>query len=315
MNMELISGTVDQSLLREVEEVGPLIGNTPLFEIRRLYQRKGVRIYAKMEWQQLGGSVKSRPAYNIIRRAVIDGALNRDRILLDASSGNTGIAYAAIGAAIGIKVSICLPENASEERKLLLRMYGAEVILTSRFGSTDEAQQIARDLNLSNPDLYFYADQYNNDSNWRSHYRSTGGEVYRQTSGKITHFVAGLGTTGTFTGTGRRLREVNPSIQLVSLQPDSALHGLEGWKHLETAVVPGIYDSTLADEQLSIDTFEAYDLIREVARTEGLILSPSSAANLSGAIRVADGLDRGTVVTVFPDNAEKYGDVIRSLIS
>lgn len=315
MNMELISGTVDHSLLREVEEVGPLIGNTPLFEIRRLYQRKGVRIYAKMEWQQLGGSVKSRPAYNIIRRAVIDGALNRDRILLDASSGNTGIAYAAIGAALGIKVSICLPENASEERKLLLRMYGAEVILTSRFGSTDEAQQIARDLHRSNPDLYFYADQYNNDSNWRAHYRSTGGEVYRQTAGKITHFVAGLGTTGTFTGTGRRLREVNPSIRLIALQPDSALHGLEGWKHLETAIVPGIYDSTLADEQLSVDTFEAYDLIRETARIEGLILSPSSAANLSGAIRVADGLDHGTVVTVFPDNAEKYGDVLRSLIS
>jgi S-sulfo-L-cysteine synthase (O-acetyl-L-serine-dependent) len=312
--MEMISAGIDTGLIRDVEAIAPLVGNTPLFPIRHLLRKPGVRLFAKLEWQQLGGSVKSRPAFNIIRRAVTDGLLTRDRILLDASSGNTGIAYAAIGAALGLKVSICIPENASEERKLLLRMYGAEVILTSRFGSTDEAQQIARQLHAEYPERYFYADQYNNEANWRAHYRSTGAEVYRQTGGGITHFVAGLGTTGTFTGTGRRLKEVNPDIRLIALQPDSALHGLEGWKHLETAVVPGIYDPGLADEQHPVDTFEAYDLIREAARFEGLMLSPSSAANLAGALKVAGKLEEGIVVTVFADNAEKYGEVIRSLI-
>jgi len=309
----MIVQELDVNWIEKLDNISHFIGNTPLFPIKNLHTNQKVKIFAKLEWQQLGGSVKSRPAFNIIKNAILEGYLTSEKSLLDASSGNTGIAYAAIGAALGIKVTICLPENASEERKTILKAYGAEIIYTSKYGSTDEAQEIAEDMYSKHPEKYYYARQYQNDSNWKAHYLTTAEEIWKQTRGEITHFVAGLGTTGTFTGTGRRLLELNPDIHLTSLQPDAALHGLEGWKHLETAIVPTIYDSTIAHQKLEIDTFQAYDTIREVASKEGLLLSPSAAANLAGVLKVASQIDEGTVVTVFPDNAEKYGEVLKNL--
>lgn len=309
----MITQEIDLKLTEQLDVIGKFIGNTPLFPITRLHANENVKIFAKLEWQQLGGSVKSRPAFNIIKNAILSGELSPEKRLLDATSGNTGIAYAAIGAALGIPVTICLPENASEERKTILKAYGAEIIFTSKFGSTDEAQEIAQELSEKNPDKYYYARQYQNEANWKAHYHTTAEEIWRQTNGEITHFVAGLGTTGTFTGSGRRLRELNPDIRLISLQPDSALHGLEGWKHLETAIVPTIYDPTIAHQNLEMDTYNAYDTIKRVAATEGLLISPSAAANLNGALQVADQLDAGVIVTVFPDNAEKYSEVINNL--
>lgn len=309
----MITQEIDLKLTEQLDVIGKFIGNTPLFPITRLHANENVKIFAKLEWQQLGGSVKSRPAFNIIKNAILNGELSPEKRLLDATSGNTGIAYAAIGAALGIPVTICLPENASEERKTILKAYGAEIIFTSKFGSTDEAQEIAQELSLKNPDKYYYARQYQNEANWKAHYHTTAEEIWRQTNGEITHFVAGLGTTGTFTGSSRRLRELNPDIRLISLQPDSALHGLEGWKHLETAIVPTIYDPTIAHQNLEMDTYNAYDTIKQVAAKEGLLISPSAAANLNGALQVADQLDAGVIVTVFPDNAEKYSEVINNL--
>jgi S-sulfo-L-cysteine synthase (O-acetyl-L-serine-dependent) len=306
----MITENINIELETRVKELSKLIGNTPIFRINKLFVKEGVEIYAKQEWQQLGGSVKARPAFNIISEAIKNGDLFPGRHLLDASSGNTAIAYAAIGAALGIPVTICLPENASEERKTTLRAYGVNIIFTSKFGGTDEAQDRARELYSINPDKYFYADQYSNENNWKAHYNNTALEIYRQTEGAVTHFVTGLGTTGSFTGTSRRLKELNPSIKAISLQPDAALHGLEGWKHLETNVVPGIYDHTLADENLDIDTYVAYELIKKAANDEGLLLSPSSAANLVGAIKVAQNIKEGVVVTLLPDNGEKYWEVL-----
>lgn len=288
------------------------VGNTPLFEVRQLFRKKNVALYAKQEWRQLSGSVKARAAYAIFRDAINKGLLNPDKILLDATSGNTGIAYARIGKSLGIPVTLCLPENASPERKAILQSLGAELILTSRFEGTDGAQEIARSLSEKDPDRYFYADQYKNENNWKAHYYGTAEEIIDALP-DITHFVAGLGTTGTFVGTGRRLKKYNPPIQLISLQPDNPLHGLEGWKYMETAVVPQIYDPFLADENLEVSTEEAYQLIREAKEKEGLDLSPSSAANLAGAIRVASILEEGIVVTVLPDNSDKYGEILKKI--
>ncbi|MDP4213358.1 MAG: cysteine synthase family protein [Bacteroidota bacterium] len=289
------------------------IGNTPLFEVRQLFRKKNVSLYAKQEWAQLSGSVKARAAYAIFRDAIYKGLLGNGKTLLDATSGNTGIAYAWLGKALGIPVTLCLPENASEERKEILKSLGAGLILTSRFEGTDGAQELARSLAENDPERYFYADQYKNDNNWKAHYYGTAVEIIEKVPG-ITHFVAGLGTTGTFVGTGRRLKKYNPQIQVISLQPDNPLHGLEGWKHLETAVVPQIYDPGLADRNLEIGTEESWQMIREARDKEGLILSPSSAANLAGAIRVASGLDEGIVVTVLPDNGDKYGEILKKIL-
>lgn len=288
------------------------VGNTPLFEIRHLFRKKKVFLYAKQEWMQLSGSVKARAAYAIFRDAIHKGQLGHGKILLDATSGNTGIAYAHIGKSLGIPVTLCLPENASGERKEILKSLGVELILTSRFEGTDGAQEIARALAEKDPGRYFYADQYKNENNWKAHYYGTGVEIIEALPG-ITHFVAGLGTTGTFVGTGRKLKKYNPAIQLISLQPDNPMHGLEGWKHLETAVVPGIYDPFVADENLEVSTEEAYQLILEAKEKEGLELSPSSAANIAGAIRVASRLEEGIVVTVLPDNGDKYSDVLKKI--
>ncbi len=305
--------SADIKLKKKITEIGQFIGNTPLWELKNVFPRKEVKIFAKLEWMQLGESVKARPAYNIIRESIFSGEMSNEKILLDATSGNTGIAYASIGAALRIPVTLCIPENVSSERKNLLKMLGATIIFTSPFESTDGAQFEAKLLAEKFPDKYFYADQYSNSNNWKAHFNHTSEEIYFQTNKEITHFVAGLGTTGTFTGTGRKLKLLNEKIQLVSLQPETIMHGLEGWKHLETAMVPAIYDPTLADGTLSVPTNEAYNLIKIVAQKEGLLISPSSAANLAGAIKVSENIPQGAVVTIFPDNLSKYGEVLNSI--
>jgi S-sulfo-L-cysteine synthase (O-acetyl-L-serine-dependent) len=284
-----------------------MIGRTPLVRLRQFERATpGVELYAKAEWQNPGGSVKDRAAARMILEGEATGLLTHNRTILDATSGNTGIAYAMVGAARGYKVALCLPENASPERKLILRALGAELRLTSPLEGTDGAIREARRLYASDPDRYFYPDQYNNDANWRAHYDTTAPELIEQTSGKLTHFVAGLGTSGTFVGTGRRLRKFNPAIKLISFQPDAAFHGLEGLKHMSSAIVPGIYDPTLADTDLRIDTERAYRMVRRLAREEGLLAGISSGAAVAAMLDVAKGLDRGIIVTVFPDGAEKY---------
>ncbi len=307
--------TTASTLRQEIENIGSFIGNTPLFPLSSLTMKTSVKLFAKLEWQQFGGSVKARPAFNIFKNAVEKGLLSEDKTLLDASSGNTAIAYASIGAALNIPVTICLPANASHERKDMLRALGAAIILTSEFGSTDEAQETALELYRSDPEKYFYADQYNNSDNWKAHYHGTAEEIIEQTEGQITHFVTGLGTTGSFTGIGKKLKERIPEIELIALQPDSALHGMEGWKHPETARVPGIFQRDLADHYLEIDSDEAMNMLKLCARKQGLMISPSAAANLTGALKIAEKIDQGVVVTLFPDNAEKYSDVLKSLFA
>jgi cysteine synthase B len=305
--------STDVMLISAVRALEKEIGHTPLHHVTGLWKPGRVQIYAKKEWMQLSGSVKARAAYAIIRKAIETGKLTREKTLLDATSGNTGIAYAHIAKRLGIPVALCLPENASKERKEILQSLDVELILTSRFEGTDGAQQVARSLAEENPERYFYADQYKNENNWKAHYNSTALEIFEALPG-ITHFIAGLGTTGTFVGTGRRLRELKPDIRLISLQPDAALHGLEGWKHLETALVPEIYDPTVADVNEEVSTEEAHALIREAYEKEGLLLSPSAAANLAGTIRIARSLEEGVLVTVLPDNADKYSEIIKKIL-
>lgn len=284
-----------------------MIGRTPLVRLNRFEaETPGVELYAKAEWQNPGGSVKDRAAARMILDGEARGALTTKHTILDATSGNTGIAYAMVGAARGYKVKLCVPENASSERKLILRALGAELVLTNPLESTDGAIREARRLYKSDPDRYFYPDQYNNDANWQAHYDTTAPEIIEQTSGRLTHFVAGLGTSGTFIGTARRLRKFNPAIKLISFQPDSPFHGLEGLKHMDSAIVPGIYDPTLADEDLRIGTERAYKMVRRLAREEGLLAGISSGAAVAAMLDVAQRLDNGIVVTVFPDGAEKY---------
>jgi cysteine synthase B len=284
-----------------------MIGRTPLVRLHRFERETpGVELYAKAEWQNPGGSVKDRAAARMILDGEASGKLTPDKTILDATSGNTGIAYAMVGAARGYKVKLCVPENASPERKLILRALGAELVLTNPLESTDGAIREARRLQQEDPDQYFYPDQYNNDGNWRAHYDTTAPEIFEQTSGRITHFVAGLGTSGTFIGTGRRLRKFNPAVALISFQPASAFHGLEGLKHMETAIVPGIYDPELADEDLRIDTERAYRMVRRLAREEGLLAGISSGAAAVAMLDIAQRLKSGVIVTIFPDGAEKY---------
>jgi cysteine synthase B len=284
-----------------------MIGRTPLVRLHQFERdRPGVELYAKAEWQNPGGSVKDRAAARMILEGEASGRLTPDKIIIDATSGNTGIAYAMVGTARGYKVTLCMPENASTERKLILRALGAELILTDPLESTDGAIREARRMYAADPDRYFYPDQYNNDGNWRAHYDTTAPEIIEQTSGRLTHFVAGLGTSGTFVGTGRRLRRFNPNIRLISFQPDGPFHGLEGLKHMDSAIVPGIYDPTLADEDLRVSSERAYDLVRRLAREEGLLAGISSGAALAASLDVARRLDSGVIVTIFPDGAEKY---------
>lgn len=306
---------IDLQLIKSLQTIEKQIGNTPLLDFSYLSKNKNVTIYAKAEWDQLGGSVKARPAFNIIKNAFLQYAFDGGKHLLDASSGNTGIAYAAIGQAIGLPVTLVIPENASKERKELLDQYGANIIYSSKFESTDGAQTKAKELALVDPEKYHYVDQYANNNNWRAHYDTTAVEIIDQTRGSLTHFIAGLGTTGTFTGTTRRLKAYNPYIKAISLQPETALHGLEGWKHLETAFVPHIYDPHLSDDNRTVDTLKAYAIIQEVHAKDGLLLSPSAAANLGGAIQLSEELEEGNIVTILPDNADKYGEIIQQLFN
>lgn len=289
-----------------------LIGHTPLVRLTRIERDvPGVELYAKAEWQNPGGSVKDRPAWWMVREGLRSGALSDGKRLLDATSGNTGIAYAMIGAAMGFGVTLCVPSNVTPERKRILAAYGAELIYTDPMEGSDGAIVAARDLHARHPDRYFYPDQYNNPFNWRAHYDTTGPEVLEQSGGRMTHFIAGLGTSGTFMGVGRFLREQAPHVRLISVQPDSPYHGLEGLKHMESAIVPGIYDPALADEDLAVSTEEAYALTRRLAREEGLLVGISSGANLAGALAVARRIDRARVpapvlVVIFCDGGEKY---------
>jgi S-sulfo-L-cysteine synthase (O-acetyl-L-serine-dependent) len=283
-----------------------LIGNTPLIKLANLVENPRVEIYGKAEWANPGGSVKDRPALNMILEGERSGALTRDKTIIDATSGNTGIAYAMIAAARGYRVKLCLPKNASEERKRILEAYGVELVLTDPLAGSDGAILAVREIVAADPDKYFYPDQYNNSANWRAHYETTGVEIFEQTGGRITHFVAGLGTSGTFVGAGRRLRELKPEVKLISMQPDSPFHGLEGLKHMETAIVPGIYEPSLADEEVEVGTEEAHAMVKRLARREGWFVGISSAANVVAAMRVAERIDEGVIVTILADDASKY---------
>ncbi len=283
-----------------------LIGNTPLLRLTNLNPNHGVEVYAKAEWANPGGSVKDRPALKMIRQAEASGWLTKDKTIIDATSGNTGIAYAMLGAALGYKVELCLPQNASAERKRILQVYGAHVVLTDPMAGTDGAIVEVRRRVAENPDKYVYLDQYNNTANWQSHYETTAPEIYNQTGGRITHFVAGLGTSGTFVGVSRRLRELKPSVRLISMQPDSPYHGLEGMKHMPTAIVPGIYDAGLADEEMEIQTEDAHAMVRQLAKHEGWFVGVSAAANIFAALKIAEGIESGVIVTILCDGGSRY---------
>ncbi len=285
------------------------IGNTPLLHLERTGQAfglaPGVSLHAKAEWFNPGGSVKDRAALNIIRTAEENGQLRPGMTIFDSTSGNTGIAFAMLGAARGYRVKLLAPDNVSPERKAILRAYGAELILTDPLEGTDGALMEARRMAAEDPTL-FYANQYDNDANWRAHYHTTACEIWWQTGGAITHFVAGTGTGGTFTGTTRRLRELKPSIRFIAGQPDSPFNGIEGWKHMPTAIKPAIYDESLADEVITASTEEAQEMARFLARHEGIFVGVSAGAAVHSAVRVAQRLDEGLVVTVLPDGGYKY---------
>lgn len=284
------------------------VGNTPLIPLRRVTQglKPGVQVLAKAEWFNPGGSIKDRPALNILRTAIAEGSLAPGKRLLDSTSGNMGIAYATFGAALGIPVTLALPANASPERIAILRALGAELILTDPLEGSDGAIRVARQLAAEQPERYFYANQYDNPANWQAHYLTTGPEIVQQTDCRVTHFIAGLGTSGTLTGAGRYLREYNPEIQLIAGQPDSPFHGLEGLKHMPTAIQPGIYDPALPDRIVEIASEEAYAMVQRLARLEGLFVGISSGAAAVAALKVACELESGVVVTVFPDAGYKY---------
>ena len=288
-------------------DVLSLIGNTPLLSFLRIGSEfPQVEFYAKAEWANPGGSVKDRPAKNIILEAEREGRMSKDKILVDSTSGNTGIAYAMISAARGYRARLYMPSNVSLERKRILKAYGAEVVYTDPMEGSDGAIRRVREVAAENPDLYFYANQYDNPANWQAHYKTTAPEIFEQTGGRITHFVAGLGTSGTLMGTARRLKELKGDIRCVSFQPDSPFHGLEGLKHMATAIVPGIYDPKLADLDLAVSTEDAYAMTLRLAREEGLLVGVSSGAAMVAALEVARQARRGVIVTIFPDSGDKY---------
>jgi cysteine synthase B len=285
-----------------------LVGNTPLIPLRRLTRdiSPGVQVLAKAEWFNPGGSVKDRPALNILRAALASGELIPGKRLLDSTSGNMGIAYATFGAAMGVPVTLAMPSNASRERVIMLRALGAELVLTDPLEGSDGAIRVARKMVAENPERYYYANQYDNPANWQAHYQTTGPEVLQQTNSQVTHFVAGMGTSGTITGVGRYLHQYDPGIALVAVQPDGAFHGLEGLKHLKTAITPGIFDPAIPDRTLEVSTEAAYDMVLRLAREEGLFVGISSGAAAVAALQVAGELDHGMVVVMFPDAGYKY---------
>jgi len=285
------------------------VGNTPMIRLRNVTRHlpSNIEVFVKAEHLNPGGSIKDRAALAMILAGERSGELTQGKTILDATSGNTGIAYAMIGAARGYPVTLALPKNASDARKRILKLYGAEIIETDPLNGTDAAQAVARELEQSHPDKYFYPDQYNNEANWKAHYATTAPEIWWQSHGRITHFVAGLGTTGTFVGTTRRLKEFNRFTQSIAVQPDSPLHGLEGVKHLATARVPGIFDASLIDESFTVATEDAQAMTRRLLREEGLFVGPSSGANVLAAVRTAEKLDQDAViVTVLCDGGGKY---------
>src|SRR6202163_4652849 len=293
--MASTTGKTQFSYARVGESILARIGNTPLLRLVSIGQEfQNVEICGKAEWFNPGGSVKDRPALGMIDAGLKSGALVPGKTIIDATSGNTGIAYAMIGAALGYPVTLCLPDSASHERKRMLTAYGAELVMTPGDEATDGAIRRVHEMVAADPEKYFYPDQYGNPANWQSHYRGTANEIWEQTAGRVTHFVTGLGTSGTFVGTTRRLKELNPGIRCVSLQPDASFHGLEGWKHMPTAIRPAIYDDTLADENFAVSTEESYRLVKRLAREEGLLVSPSAAAALLGCFQVAAGIAENT---------------------
>ena len=299
--------TLSEQSTVHTRSVLELIGETPLLGFRRVAQSAApTKVLAKAEWYNPGGSVKDRAALYMILDGERRGLLTPQKILVDATSGNTGIAYAMIGAERGYRVKLALPKNASPERRQSLLAYGAELVMTDPTEGTDGAQRYVKDLVQNNPDRYFYPDQYNNPSNWRAHYETTAMEIWRQTQGQVTHFVTGVGTSGTFMGVTRRLKELNPAIQCICMQPDGPLHGLEGMKHMPTALVPGIYDPAVADEHMEVSTEAAHRMCLRLAREEGLLVGVSSGANLVAALQVAERAKDGVVVTIFCDSAAKY---------
>ena len=293
---------------QEYDSLESRVGNTPLLALRHVDAglKPGVQVLAKAEWFNPGGSVKDRPAVNIIRTAIANKELVPGKRLLDSTSGNMGIAYATFGATMGIPITLCLPANASPERMTILRTLGAEVILTDPSEGSDGAILVARQMAADKPDLYWYANQYNNPANWQAHYLTTGPEIVNQTNSKITHLIAGLGTSGTMMGVGRYLRDQLLDVRIVAVQPDASFHGLEGLKHMQSAIQPGIYDPSFADRGIEVQTEQAYEMVRELARKEGLFVGISSGAAAVAALQVASELDEGVVVTIFPDAGYKY---------
>lgn len=285
------------------------VGNTPLLKIDRVtrgLKNKDVEIYAKAEWFNPGGSVKDRPALRIIEEAEKSGRLNHDKVIIDSTSGNTGIAYALIGASKGYKVTLVMPSNVSEERKRIVRAFGANMIFTDPLLGSDGAMLEAKRILNAEPSGYFYADQYNNPANWKAHFETTGVEIWEQTSGRVTHFVACLGTSGTLMGTGRRLKEYNPDIQVISVEPATPIHGLEGMKHMATSIIPGIYDEHFPDRKMEVETEDAYAVVKRLAAEEGFFVGYSSGAALVASLKLADEIESGMIVTVFPDRGDRY---------
>lgn len=306
--MTLLDYKISQTDSDSIRDVTSLVGDTPLLPLRRVSGRlpQAVKIFAKAEWFNPSGSVKDRPALNIVQSALANGDLGNGKRLLDSTSGNMGISYATFGAALGIPVTLTIPASASPERFAILRALGAELILTDPSEGSDGAIVEARKLANESPDMYWYANQYNNPANWQAHYKSTGPEILAQTNGEITHLVVGLGTSGTLMGSGKYLRERLPDVKIIAFQPDAAFHGLEGLKHMPSAIRPEIYDPEFADETLEIKTEDAREMVARLAREEGLFVGISSGAAAVAALQVAGRLDEGVVVTIFPDSGDKY---------
>src|SRR5512142_474184 len=306
--MALLDYKVYQSDVDSPADLTAHVGNTPLLPLRHLTRElpPRVKVFAKAEWFNPGGSVKDRPALNILQTALANGNLANGKRLLDSTSGNMGISYATFGAVMGIPVTLAVPANASPERISILRAFGAEVILTDPTEGSDGAIRVARQLAAEQPEQYWYANQYDNPANWQAHYKSTGPEILCQTDERVTHFVAGLGTSGTLTGTGKYLREQLPNVKIIAFQPDAAFHGLEGLKHMPTAIKPGIYDPAFADETREVKTEDAHKMVVRLAREEGLFVGISSGAAAVAALQLAEEVDEGIIVTLFPDAGYKY---------
>jgi len=305
-----ILGQHDEGYRKSRKSILELVGNTPLVELSRSLpediKKKNVKIYAKLESYNPGGSVKDRPATRMIVEAINSGKLTKDKVIIDATSGNTGIALAMVGTALGYQVELAMPANVSEERKRIIKAFGAKIHFTNPLESTDGAIIYVRKLVEKYPEKYYYIDQYNNDANWKAHFDSTAVEIWNQTEGKITHFVAGIGTGGTVMGTGRRLKIFNPDIQVIGVQPDSPFHGIEGLKYIETSIKPGIFDENRLDRTIFIGTDIAYQRARELSRLEGIFVGQSSGAAYEAAIKVAREIDEGVIVFICPDGGEKY---------